>query len=456
MATQIEVKYFNTFLLKKVFASSLAATPSWNGSLGIPFAAGGANQLTPNNNIAAWTIEESRIEGGYNNSSVDLGVKAYLVEEHNYPTPRSSSLIYSGVINSRTGVNNTNQFPVGEEISKSLDPANGTIQKIYAEDTNLTIFQENKVSRALIDKSAIYSAEGGGTVTSTNSVIGQVQTYAGEYGISRDPQSFAAYGYRKYFTDRDRNAVLRLSQDGMTEISSNGMMNFFRSNFADIDNINLGEGKIIGGWDSYSKQYILSLQNADSSATPSYKTLGFSETTNGFNSFFSYKPSQIINLKNNVYTFNGGSLWKHYSSSANRASFYGVDNESNVTFVFNPDSSMSKSFLTINYEGTRDWAVTSLFTESDTAAPISNYSLALNNGEMTEQLFTNNFKSKENKFFGNVLNITPYANGGEVQFGQSMSGIKGFFATVTMSTYNSPNTAPELYVVSSEYKQSPR
>ena len=49
-------------------------------------------------------------------------------------------------------------------------------------------------------------------------VIGQVQAYSGNYGISRDPQSFAVYGYRKYFTDRYRNAVLRLSQDGITEI----------------------------------------------------------------------------------------------------------------------------------------------------------------------------------------------------------------------------------------------
>jgi hypothetical protein len=73
---------------------------------------------------------------------------------------RSNALIYSGIFNSRTGINNTNQFSVGESITKSTDPANGSIQKLYAEDTNLIVFQENKVSRALIDKDAIYSAEG--------------------------------------------------------------------------------------------------------------------------------------------------------------------------------------------------------------------------------------------------------------------------------------------------------
>ena len=50
-----------------------------------------------------WLLEESRIRGGYNNTSVDLGVKAYLVEDEPRPvTHRSSSLIHSGIFNSRT------------------------------------------------------------------------------------------------------------------------------------------------------------------------------------------------------------------------------------------------------------------------------------------------------------------------------------------------------------------
>jgi hypothetical protein len=154
-----------------------------------------------------WYIEESRIRGGYNNTSVDFGVKAYIVEDTFKQQHRISSLIYSGIFNSRTGVNNTNQFSVGQDITRSADPANGSIQKLYAEDTNLIIFQEDKVSKALIDKDAIYSAEGNASITSSLQVIGQIVAYAGEYGISTNPESFAVYGYRKYFTDKKRGAV---------------------------------------------------------------------------------------------------------------------------------------------------------------------------------------------------------------------------------------------------------
>jgi len=168
MAAVVEVKYFNTFILKKVFAGG--NTPVWGGSFGIPTTIDGDNTGYPISTVVPsttkeWFIEEARIRGGYNNLTVDFGVKAYIVDATNTAAIRSSALIYSGLFNSRTGVNNTNQFSSGEEITKGLDPANGSIQKLYAEDTNLIIFQENKISRALIDKDAIYSAEGAGTVT---------------------------------------------------------------------------------------------------------------------------------------------------------------------------------------------------------------------------------------------------------------------------------------------------
>ena len=102
-----------------------------------------------------WLIEESRITGGYNNTSVDFGVKAYIVEDEPKQSHKFSGLIHSGIFNSRTGFNATNQFSVGEDITRTIDPSNGSIQLLYSEDTNLIIFQESKVSKSLIDKDAI-------------------------------------------------------------------------------------------------------------------------------------------------------------------------------------------------------------------------------------------------------------------------------------------------------------
>jgi hypothetical protein len=519
MAAIIELKYFNTFWLKKIksitnivpnantgisFASNIGAAFTVTGNLLDPaalvaagqkvtivsgvntyssyvvevtsattFTAGEAPSFTitgtpsisfgkiinfdnipsayNGNNDTDWLIEESRIRGGYNNTSVDYGVKAYLVEDEPNQQRRLSSLIHSGIFNSRTGINQTNQFSVGEDITRTIDPANGSIQKLYAEDTNLIIFQENKVSKSLIDKDAIYSAEGNASVTSRNLVIGQNVAYAGEYGISTDPESFAVNGYRKYFTDRDQNVVCRLSMDGITVISSYGMTDFFR------DKLSTAADNIIGGWDAHNKQYVLSIPQPPQPGEPQkYDTLAFDETSKGWVSFFTYQPNQIISLNNNYFSANDGKLYKHYTLAPNtqaRGVFYGTQEESKVTFVFNGAPSMVKNFQTINYEGDSGWRMDSFKTNTDLTLPITSAVFVTTLEQMQNSLLINRFKLKEDKYYADLVNSTPSQNG-EVVWGSSSSGVKGFFGEVTMSINNSNVGKKELFAVSTGFVQS--
>ena len=474
MAAIIEVKYFNSFMLRKTVNSSGA--PVWKG----------ASDAT-SNSTKNWIVEESRIRGGYNNTSVDFGVKAYLAAEGNTGSILSNSLIYSGILNSRTGVNNTNQFPVGEEITRSLDPSNGSIQKLHAENTNLTILQENKVSKALIDKDAIYSAEGKSITTSGAQVIGQIVPYAGEYGISKDPGSFAVYGYRKYFTDKNRNAVLRLSSDGITEISAYGMKDFFRDKFDEIDLNSFNLGKIIGGFDVHTKTYVVSLQNNNN---VDYDTLAFDESVKGWVSRYSYKPDQIFSLKNNYFTtFSGGAenfngLYKHYFGSE-YGKFYGVNVDSSVTTVFNPKVSLSKNFLTIGYEGSNGWEMNDFrsdFTGVDNGINFDDVTFPVKSDDEGEFVINPatgqpvrpadyqatfgtpyppynkmraGFNRKENKYVSNLKNNS-MPRPGEIVYAQSLSGVKGMFATVVFSIDSTTNITgkKELFAVSSTYVES--
>jgi len=487
MSAEIEVKYFNSFILKKVLDDGLyhVTTPAsnegiawavWNGSFGIPTVIGGYPYgAGDTESDKSWVIEEARIDGGFNNTIVDLGVRAFAVDDDTTATRKLNGLIYSGIFNSRTSVNNTNQFSVGEEITRSVDPANGSIQKLYAEDTNLTIFQEDKVNRALIDKSAIYSAEGQAMSTSGAEVVGQVQAYSGNYGISQNPESFAVYGYRKYFTDQNRNAVLRLSQDGITELSEYGMVDFFRDEFSNIV-APAYPGVIIGGWDIYNKQYVVSLQTNEGNLNPTYSTLAFDETVSGFTSFFDYKPDHSLSINNKFYTLHEGALWLHYSPNTPRNSFYRQQYSSSITFVFNDQPSLIKNFKTINYEGTNGWQVddfVSDFTGPDSFnGQIVNYQDITNTVlSYTEGAYDNygneyptplyppinyaGFMRQENKYKANLINNSDPQEA-EVSFGDSVTGIKGFYAVVTMSTDLGTDYGgyKELYAVSTEYINS--
>ena len=572
----IDIKFFNSFVLKKninnLGSGSAAYMPVFPGLPNNPsdyplFPTSASNpggRTEPNvtnANVRNWVVEESRIRGGFNEAEVGYGVRAYLREETSEQKIRTNAIIYSGIYNSNTGINRTNEFPIGEEITKAVDPGNGSIQKLHAIDTNMAIFQEDKVSRALIDKDAIYSAEGVGTpVSSTKLVIGQITPYVGEYGISKSPESFAYFGYRRYFTDKNRNAVMRLSNDGLTEISQYGMKDFFRDKLSEINdefylesftstitasattplpyirittNLNkiekgievlipqttgndvsatvLGwfgsasgsfllvyldtspvspdlaqevtfnkyiKDKVVGGFDNYNDQYTLSLQKNTNFTTPTtgqegisvnYYTTSFDEGSLGWTSFYDYKPTFIFSLKSNFFTTTSPQLYKHYSNTVNRNNFYGVDNVSDITFIFNANPSIVKNFKTVNYEGSNGWQVASLQSDTegfdlqggtqnqytDSAKVIRSY----NEGLYTENgiPYRAGFNRKENKYFANLINNSA-ARPGEVFFGDATTGIKGYLATVKVSTDATTDLggAKELFAVSTEFVVSSR
>ena len=67
------------------------------------------------------------------------------------------------------------------------------------------------------------------------------------------------------------------------------------------------------------------------------------------------------------------------------------------------------------------------------------------------------FDRKENRYVANLINNTP-AMPGEVSFGANISGIKGFYNSITMSTdvTTNPGGMKELYAVGMTYNISSR
>tara|TARA_R100001463_G_scaffold111494_1_gene166354 strand:- start:12629 stop:14350 length:1722 start_codon:yes stop_codon:yes gene_type:complete len=296
MSVTLEIKYYNTFLIKssevthqvigtgngsataftiaEISGDTIYAVPNSEADFQVYF----DNELqpasgytyknktrvitftsAPDNNksilvvVKSWHIEESRIRGAFNGKTVDFGVRAAITDNEYAPETREASLIYSGIYNGRTRTNQINQFNPSIPNTKSIDSSFGSIQKLFAEDNNLNVFQENKVHNILIDKDIIFTAEGDPQVTSSDQVLGQVVAYTGNYGISKNPESFAYHAGRKYFTDKNNGVVLRLSRDGITEISNFGMRDYFKTNLKLADSI-------IGIWDNNRKKYVLSLQ----------------------------------------------------------------------------------------------------------------------------------------------------------------------------------------------------
>jgi hypothetical protein len=167
---------------------------------------------------------------------------------------RIASLTYSQVFEQTTNFNGLNEFNLSLINYKDLDDKYGKLRKLHSRDTNLIVFQDDKVHNILVNKSVLFNADGSGNVSQNTNVLGQEVAYKGEYGISTNPESFATFGTKIWFSDTKRGAIMRLANDGLTEISSYGMKDYFRD-----DSILKPNSKKLGSYDPYFDQYVLSL-----------------------------------------------------------------------------------------------------------------------------------------------------------------------------------------------------
>ena len=288
-------------------------------------------------------VESDRINDDFNARTIGKGVKANASLDIPYFEERKGGgMIYSGIFNSTSGFNQLNQFIAAEKITKDLNPIYGSIQKLHARDTDLVVLLEDKIFRVLANKDALYNADGNANLTATNRVLGQATPYVGEYGISKNPESFASYGFRAYFTDKARGAVIRLSRDGITEISSKGMSDYILDAYRahDID-------QIYGSYDEDAGAYNVRLNG---------EVLSFKENVDGWATRLSYEPEGGISLNNEYYTFNNGEIYIHNNTT--RSNFYGTQYDTTVTLLHNDQPSRIKNFKTLSYEGDDGWTAT--------------------------------------------------------------------------------------------------
>ena len=307
--------------------------------------------------------ESDRIRDDFNAPQMDNGVKASatLGNQRVKEEYKKYGMIWSGIYNSNSGINNTNQFIAGEPITKDINPTHGSIQALSLGDTLLRIFCEDKVLKAQSNKDILFNADGNQQVVASNKVVGAVTAYAGDFGISTNPESLVTTPFFHYFTDVNRGKVLVRSGEGIRPISEIGMKDYFADTMA--QNV----VKAIGSYDERKNEYNVSITKAfseDQSLPTEQITVSYNEGAKGWSSFKSFyttvssEPARVkgmesgLSLNNNYYTFHQGHLYQHHINET-RNNFYGTQYTSDVTMLFNDMSEAVKSFNTINYEGSQ-------------------------------------------------------------------------------------------------------
>ena len=292
---------------------------------------------------------------------------------------------------------------MAEKITKDLLPTYGSIQKLFARNSDLIALCEDKIVQIFADKDVLFNADGNPQLLASNKVLGQSRPFVGEYGISKNPESFASSSYRAYFTDKQRGAVLRLSMDGLTPISDAGMHDWF----ADKMKGSYYDGKIIGSYDSNKDDYNLTFDagasvdpttagynfnnasggtDADFKSTSTDVTVTYKENVKGWVSFKSFVPESGLSVVDTYFTFRDGKAYSHDNETRN--TFYGTAainrNDSFITAIFNESPTTIKHFNTLNYDGMDGWTCDEIITD-------------------IEESTIDQFINKENKYFATII-----------------------------------------------------
>lgn len=393
--TVLEKPDANTIVLDVAFGAS---TPVEGGAVNAD-----AIVLTNFFNSYCWSngMESCRIQDSFKEDALNIGERVFTLSEGEFRQKRrNASITYSGIYNDETKLNRTNEFNLGILNFKDLNEDFGNIELLKARQNDLLVLQEDKISYVLVNKNVLTSADGLSNVTSTPSILGNQVSRLEEYGISHNPESYAEFGYDKYFTDAKRGAVIKLSgssysNESLEVISQVGMRSYFRDLF--INDFNTQK---IGGYDPYMNEYVLSSNNRTLPLEPQTVNCGSELQFNNQTESFTYTVKLGASMGTTDIDYNATSGNINISVTYNGTTTSSGSVTGSGTFQFNKNiPSIETAVITVAVVGVS--ANYSITAQCPTAAVINVYQICLNSE------FTGLAPTIHNQYEWASSNLTP-------------------------------------------------
>ena len=207
-----------------------------------------------------FTIEDYSVSDFYYSLACDIGRPHFETpdqkEVHRYQSVTYSTPFASDATRLTLSEFNPNEFPF-----KDYTAEGGAVMYLHDINDAVLVLQEKKASLTPVGRQLIESAGDGMLVTSQN-VLGTESYFAGRFGISRNPKSFATRGGKLFFVDVENAKVIEISGKAMDFISDKKMESYFDKTYANAATLT-GIPGVIGGIDPDNNEYITTIQNID-------------------------------------------------------------------------------------------------------------------------------------------------------------------------------------------------
>jgi len=307
-------------------------------------------------------------------SSVNSNGRPTVVDEAAKNTFNTAMIRFSDGYYFNTKNNNINRFYF--ENFKEADYGYGEIQRMRMRDRQLRIYQKNKTGFMYVLQQLIRSVGDGGVLSQSDQLLNDMNYYSGDFGIGTAYSSLESLDYEDYFVDPLRGAYIRVSLNGLDNISDIYKMSSYCASRLkyytahpryDVNTSASGVPTIIGMVDYIAREYITHEEEVyveiPIQTTITKKTLAFSSKRKRFTSFYSFYPQSGGTHNGNFFTVKGNQIYIH-DGSAVRNTFYGSLQTSKVSVVFNQSPQIKKTFQAVSMEGNNLWHVENVYTNS--------------------------------------------------------------------------------------------
>lgn len=270
---------------------------------------------------------------------------------------------FGGSYQAGTNINETNRFYFDN--FDEYDRGRGIIRKLFLDKRYMYVFQQFDIGIVPVLTQIVRDTAGNPLEANSDILLNKITyPYQEKFGLGDVPESFAFAKGAKYGIDSNRGVAWRLSQDGITPLSILYETNaFFVANLAafgkGLDNgiaapgeVYAGNPTVVGVFDAYTNKYVVALEEInrynESQELVFHQdayTMNFLETrdsSEGFESFYSYHPEVMGCLNNLLVSYKDGELWRHNNSTF--ANFYGTQYDAYIVAVFNDNPAEKKTF----------------------------------------------------------------------------------------------------------------
>ena len=369
---------------------------------------------------------------------------------------KEASVTFSDVYQPASNFNGLSTFDYNLGNWEDYSRIYGTIQKLFYRENDIVMIQEDATYKIPIQRDILLSADGKGTLGVSNKVLNPVVPFAGNYGISKNPESFVANGMVLYWTDIRRGSVIRLSGDGITPISDAKMHDYFRDKeeeyriydpqFGWDGNYGVIQGSMLiaqhknfrikGGFNPKHEEYIVQMDPIPNpeghwgNVGDAYETLQEWEEAGGvhgnliegsvvawrdkqkrWTSFYSHIAEYYCKINRLFVSWDEGFLYLHDIDSDNYNTFYGITYNTELSFSINNLPSTVKGFKAITLEANQAFELDNNDVEE---TENSSYDLTLVT-DMTETSIDRRiFDQRENKQYVQIPFVTTNSTGSEI------------------------------------------